>query len=235
MDKQLTEEQVKKLFAFCLKNEIYEYDLQIEIVDHLASSIEEQWKFDPQLSFGWALKNTLGKFDKNGLRKLERKIKKQLQRNFNGILWRYLLDFFKWPKLVITAAIFLTLFTVLNIAENNYRVLLFMSIPVSVFSLYYHYFLFPKKLDIKAGDHKTFMLLDYMELINKRIGAGVMLPYWIFIFSDGFVLRYSNAIWKEAVISIVLSVIAVLYYGYFFYLPQRIRDYFMKNYSQQAS
>jgi len=234
MYKKLTEEQVKKLFAYCLKYEIYEYDLQIEIIDHLASSIEDQWQKDPELSFGWALKNTLEKFGKNGLQKLERKLKKQLRRNFNLILWRYFLEYFRLPKILITAALFTVLFAVLRIAQNNYQVLLFITVPLSLFAFYYGYFYFPRKVDIKTANDKTFVLLDYLKNINTKVGVFIQSPFFALMFSSGNRLRYSNAIWEEIVISAVIALFLVFSYGHFFFLPNKIRAYFFKNYAEHA-
>lgn len=234
MHKKLTEEQITKLFAFCRKKEIYAYDLQIEIVDHLASSIEEQWQENPELSFGWALKNATQKFGKNGLKHLEHKIRRQLHRNFNLILWKYFLQYFRWPKLVITVALFLSIFTLLRITPNNHLVIMAIAGSISVFSIYYHYFVFPRKLDIIPPAQKQFEILDYLKNINAKMGSVVQLPFLALLFSKHLVLQHSNVIWKEATISLIFSILIVLLYGHFFFLPQKIREYFYKNYLEIA-
>lgn len=234
MYKKLTEEQVTKLYAFCLKNEIYAYDLQIEIVDHLASSIEEQWQQNRELSFGWALKNATKKFGKFGFKILEHKIRRQLHRNFNFILWKYFLQYFRWPKMVVTFALFLSIFTLLRITPNNHWVIMAIAGSISVFSIYYHYFVFPKKLDIIPPLQKQFEILDYLKNINAKMGSVVQLPFLAFLFSKHLVLQHSNVIWKEATISLIFSILIVLLYGHFFFLPQKIREYFYRNYSEIA-
>ena len=235
MFKKLTEEQVRKLYAFCLKSEVYEYDLQIEIVDHLASSIEEQWQNNPNLSFGWALKNALKKFGKNGLQKLERKVKKQLQRNFRIILWNYFFEFLKLPKIILTGVFSLSLYTIFQLAPNNTTVLYFITIPAALFSFYYHYYIFPRKIAIHSDGNRTFILLDYLNNVNKKIRFFVQLPYWVLLFSNELSLRNSNIWWKEALISFLLACLVVLFYGYFYYLPDKIRGYFFRNYLENSN
>ena len=234
MHKKLTEEQVTKLFAFCLKNEINACDLQIEIVDHLASAIEDQWRNNPELSFGWALKNALEKFGKSGLKQLEHKIRRQLHRNFNLILWKYFLQYFRWPKLIITVALFFSVFTLLRITTNNHWVIMAIAVFISGFSIYYHYFVFPRKLDIIPPSQKQFEILDYLKNINAKMGSVVQLPFLAMILSKNMVLQHSNVIWKEAIISLIFSILIVLLYGHFFFLPQKIREYFYTNYSEIA-
>jgi hypothetical protein len=51
----LNKEQVDHLFAFCNKHYVQHYDLQIELVDHLANAVEEKMAIDSQLSFEEAL------------------------------------------------------------------------------------------------------------------------------------------------------------------------------------
>ncbi len=235
MDKKLTEEQVTKLFAFCLKNEIYAYDLQIEIVDHLASSIEDQWLKNPDLSFGWALKNATQKFGKYGLKQLERKVKRQLRRNFNLILWDYFLQYFRWPKLIITSALFLSILTLLRITLNNHWVIMTIAVSISIFSIYYHYFVFPKKLDIIPPAQKQFEILDYLKNINAKIGGIIQLPFWFLTFSKEMNMRSLNTLKMEILISILFSLLLVFLYGHFFFLPQKIREYFYRNYFEIAT
>ncbi len=69
MSRKITKEENEKLFEFCKRHYVYHYDLQIELVDHLASAIEEQWKTDSELGFDEALKKSFGKFGISGFSK----------------------------------------------------------------------------------------------------------------------------------------------------------------------
>ena len=40
MSRQISQEESNKLFQFCHRHFVYHYDVQVELVDHLASSIE---------------------------------------------------------------------------------------------------------------------------------------------------------------------------------------------------
>jgi hypothetical protein len=42
----LNQEQIEALFRFCEKKSVRYYDLQVELVDHLAERIEEEMKAD---------------------------------------------------------------------------------------------------------------------------------------------------------------------------------------------
>lgn len=44
MNRTVTQQETEELFKFCREHYVYHYDLQVELVDQLASSIEEQWE-----------------------------------------------------------------------------------------------------------------------------------------------------------------------------------------------
>lgn len=51
----LTKEQIESLFTFCEKHFVKYYEVQLELVDHLANAIELKMADDPNLSFEEAL------------------------------------------------------------------------------------------------------------------------------------------------------------------------------------
>lgn len=48
---KLSGEQIQELYKFTRKHFVIHYDLQTELVDHLANGIEEQWREYPERSF----------------------------------------------------------------------------------------------------------------------------------------------------------------------------------------
>ena len=48
---KLTASQIDNLFKFTCKHYVYHYDVQSELVDHLANDIESIWQETPNLSF----------------------------------------------------------------------------------------------------------------------------------------------------------------------------------------
>ena len=48
---KVTPSQLQDLYAFTRNHYVYHYDLQTELVDHLANDIETIWQENPKLSF----------------------------------------------------------------------------------------------------------------------------------------------------------------------------------------
>ncbi|WP_447639740.1 MULTISPECIES: hypothetical protein [Chitinophagaceae] len=96
--KTLNTEQIEILFQFCQKHSVRYYDVQVELVDHLASSIETKMETNPNISFDDALKEEYKNFGITGfgryLSDKETQVKKQLARERRKMF----LDFLTPPQ-----------------------------------------------------------------------------------------------------------------------------------------
>ena len=59
---KLNPSQIDRLFTFTRQHYVEYYDLQTELVDHLAHAIEAEWEQNPQFSFEEVLNNEFKKF-----------------------------------------------------------------------------------------------------------------------------------------------------------------------------
>ncbi len=80
---KLSTEQVERLYAFTRQHYVEYYDLQTELVDHLANAIEEQWLENPKLSFDAALQIEFKKFGVFGFMEVVEKRKVALNKKYN--------------------------------------------------------------------------------------------------------------------------------------------------------
>lgn len=105
--KQLTTEQIDALFVFTKKHYVEFYDVQVELVDHLANAIEEQWKENQKLSFDEALQTEFKKFGIFGFTGLVEQKQAELHKYYNKMLWNEMRSFISIPKVVVTLALYL--------------------------------------------------------------------------------------------------------------------------------
>lgn len=66
----LTEEQINRLYKFCVQHYVRYYDVQIELVDHLANAIEARMEADKKLDFETALNSVYAGFGMMGFSKI---------------------------------------------------------------------------------------------------------------------------------------------------------------------
>lgn len=101
----LTNEQVQQLFQFCSRHYVQYYDVQTELVDHLGSAIEEKMGAEPGITFETALDQAFLSFGPRGFAPIvSQKIRTLQQRNRKEI-GRGMLDFFRWPAILLTAGL----------------------------------------------------------------------------------------------------------------------------------
>lgn len=108
--KKVSEEQIKELHLFTKRRFVEYYDVELELVDHLANGIEEQWRAYPELSFEEALQKEYKKFGVFGFVGMVENKQAELHNYYYKITLSALKSFFSIPKIVLTAAIFLLLY-----------------------------------------------------------------------------------------------------------------------------
>ena len=108
--RKITEVEINQLFDFTKKHYVEFYDVQVELVDHLANAIEDQWKTNPNISFEEALQIEFKKFGVFGFTGLVEQKQNELHKYYNKMLWSELLKVVSIPKVVVTIALYLAVF-----------------------------------------------------------------------------------------------------------------------------
>jgi len=132
---KLSQEQIDALFTFTKKHYVEFYDVQVELVDHLANAIEEQWKTNPNISFEEAFDIEFKKFGIFGFTGLVEQKQNELHKYYNKMLWKEIVKFLSIPKVVITILLYLSVFYTLK----NYGTLSEIIILVLLITLFTYF------------------------------------------------------------------------------------------------
>lgn len=108
----LSEEQIGELFAFCEKKYVRWYDVQVELVDHLAHAIEDRMAKDPSLGFESALRNVYEGFGIFGFSKIVSERMASVYQMNRKTYYESLKSHFRWPKIGLTILLTTILFIV---------------------------------------------------------------------------------------------------------------------------
>ena len=103
-NKQLSPEEVQKLFTFVESKYVRFEDLKYELVDHLGSSIEDLQSQDPTITFDQGLKETYSRFPITGFTNFVAEKQKALSRYWYRILFKHIIEYFKLPKIILLSA-----------------------------------------------------------------------------------------------------------------------------------
>lgn len=234
MNRTVTAEETNGLFKFCHDHFVYHYDLQVELVDHLASSIEEQWQNNPEISFDTALHATFRKFGITGFSKIKVQKQKELARKYNRVIWKYVLEFFSWPKIVMTAAFTLALSTVFKLVENDLWVLFPVFGSLTVFMLFYYFLIYPKKFKSTTANGKKFLLLEQLKRGQQFSFLAMQLAIQTPNLSRIFHLDKLQNDVGVFFVSLFIVLLTIMIFGEMFYVPTKIKEHFREQFPEFA-
>lgn len=108
----LTDEQIQELYAYCKRKNILYYDIQVEIVDHMANAIEEKMQADTSLGFKQALEQVHFSFGSFGLRDIVSSKTAAMRKKYGRIQRRLFYAYFTFPKILLAIMLLLGVITV---------------------------------------------------------------------------------------------------------------------------
>lgn len=231
-ERKLSPEEIDQLFAFCQKHYVPQYDLQIELVDHIASSIEEQWETNSSLSFQEGLKKSFGQFGIFGFSKIKKQKEKELRRKYSRLFIQYFIDFYRWPKALLTISLTILLFLLFRLTNDVKAVTVLLSGVICIFVICYHIFLFEKYFEIKTHPEKPFLLIEYLKGRQIMVSLAYQLTWVISKIISDLNANYSNHPEIEFAFAFFLTGFILLLYIYFFVVPQKIREHFTQQFPQ---
>jgi hypothetical protein len=249
----LTQEQIDNLFEFCEFHDVHYYDVQIELVDHFASSIEELWKTNPDLPFEEAvfqigeqfgvdplfhadynslLPSISGKqfIGESGFETIKNAKIYELRRKYERIQWKYIKEFFRLPKIILTITITLTLFCIFGITENDLK--LKASLIILVLYIVFLTVFYPKKFRLTLIPGKSFLLYDHFKAWRKSIISVGLFPLScssVFINGQKF---FTNCIFWELLSAFLITLFGIILVMITTYIPHRIKEDFIHEYPQ---
>ena len=158
MNSQLTKEQIDLLYKYVADREVEYFDVQVELVDHLASKIEDEVDQHPEKSVEEVMKQTLKMFKKRDLKQVVKEKEKQVGRLYRRYWMEGFKDFFIGSKIFFTIVLMGVLYIFLRKApielvkivnENILWPCISLGIVYSIF-IFFRNVMMPKKLSLTS-------------------------------------------------------------------------------------
>ncbi|WP_010251009.1 hypothetical protein [Myroides injenensis] len=136
--KKLTNQEIEVLHQFVQKHYVEYYDVEVELVDHLANGIEKQWEEDNQLPFEQALNIEFKKFGIFGFSEIVEKKEKQLSWYYYKELFKAIGNYFSSPKIICIVALLSMLFLIgIKFPNDSSQIYIAILIVISILHLGY--------------------------------------------------------------------------------------------------
>lgn len=221
-------DQIAELYRFTRKHYVEHYDLQTELVDHLAHGIEQQWRNDPSLDFQLALKLEFKKFGVFGFQEVIDQCRKAMAKRYRGIIWRYFKEWWSMPKLMATFAWLAIVFTVLRLLPHGdikFGVVAGVFMTFSIGMLYRAFELKRKK----EGAWRKWMLHD---MIYEQGLAVQMFLFPMHIWNLKWVNGYMDDLWAHGILALLIVVMALLLKICGYVIPSKSEELLAETYPE---
>ena len=227
---KLTETHIQGLYKFTRKHYVYFYDVQSELVDHLANDIEDIWQTQPNLSFQDARDTSFKKFGIFGFMDVIEAKQKQMNKRYGKILWRFFKEWFTLPKVVVTISLFLAIFSFLKITYSEYLLLGVLFILVTVDLI--------KQSKMKKKNKNKEKKKEKIFLLESMIGdtrQGFSVVAFVNIFNSiNFVKVPFNSLENHwlFLVSFISTLLLLLFYVTAYLIPQKAEELLIETYPE---
>lgn len=224
---KLTNQNIQDLYKFTRQHFVEHYDVQTELVDHLANDIEQIWEEKPNLTFREARDISFKKFGVFGFMNVVEEKQKQLSKKYFKILLRFVKDWFRLPKIIITMSIFLLSYSLLAFEVGQ---IIFMAtiIILAIGDLFLGFKLRKKAKNREKKNNKKWML-EEMIFTTASISA-------VLIVSN--ILQIINAVddvfsfWGKSLFSLLLTVTIIYSYITIIVIPKKAEELLEEHYPE---
>lgn len=173
MKKQLTQENIQELFSFVQSKYVRWQDVQFEIVDHLASAIEDLQENDPGISFNQGLKQVYSTFPITGFTNLVAAKEKAVYRYWWKRIGIFLIRFLKLPRIIFTLCLMMSIYVFLiSFPQISPKVLF------GLFIVYVVFLFFQKRKTTKLmqQNQKFLVVKSLLDISQVMLPVAITFP-----------------------------------------------------------
>ncbi len=225
---KLSQSQIQDLYAFTRKHFVEHYDLQTELVDHLANDIETMWQDQPKLSFEDARDRAFKKFGIFGFMEAIEEKQKAMNKRYMRYFWNELKQWFRVPQILATLSLFCIYYVSFSSAYMKELSVAFY-IAIAIWSIYKSIQLNRQFRRRKEKSSKKWLL---EEMIYKQAGGTTLVfmsqIYNVFIISD----RFSGNFTAILFFSIIFTLLTLIDYISFQLIPDKAEELLNETYPE---
>lgn len=227
---KLTETQIENLYKFTRQHYVYHYDVQTELVDHLANDIEEIWEEYPKITFEQARDKSFKKFGIFGFMDVIEAKQKQMNKRYWKIQLRFVKEWFTMPKLLTTILLFLCIYFLLQVQYSKFIILGSVLLAIIFESVY----LYKDRQAQKKKTEKKEKIFLLEAMISQTKGGFVSIAF-INIFN---VINLTKVEFSSLerhwllLIAFCTTVVMIMFYVTAYVIPQKAEELLHETYPE---
>lgn len=220
-------EEIEQLYQFTRKHYVEYYDVQTELVDHLASAMDENWEKEPELGFEDNLQREFRNFGVFGFSEVVEKKSRALEKRYFILIWREIKTLVGRPEgffgflFVFLGILFLLVFGTMEVMG----VLTLVFFGIVIFLMLRS----KRRLKQKKKLGQRIYLLEFLILNVGAYFSMIYIPFQLFYYSDlaGSEL-WQTEIWVRSLVALGFAMVVYISYICLFLLPRK-KDLILRN------
>lgn len=185
--RKVTPTEIERLYRFTREHYVEYYDLQTELVDHLATGIEQSWAKQPHLSFEEGLHKEFKKFGVYGFSDIIEKHQRTMGKRYARLIWEEAKAQLGRPKLAFLFILLIVSTTYLLQREVTFYVFMGLFLSIGIYSMIKAY-----QFQKKKKTHNKVYLLEAALLQSGNYGLAAVLPIFIFNMLNTVQLQFTE-------------------------------------------
>ncbi|MCB0475445.1 MAG: hypothetical protein KDC69_07205 [Flavobacteriaceae bacterium] len=222
---KLTKKNIDRLYQFTRQHYVEWYDLQTELVDHLANDIEAIVNENPSLTFEEALQRSFKKFGVFGFSEVVEKRTTALSRKYWKLVFKYIKEYFRVPKIALTLFLIATYYTVFTLMPDK---IIFIAISLGALSIIPFFFGIKIFLENKRIQKKTGKKYLYQNIVSTLGGLLFVPQLFIQLTSFSKYVEWTTTI--RILFSFAVILFSILFYVAIKIIPKKLAENFTKQY-----
>lgn len=217
-EKELNPEEIQQLFDFLQSKYVRYKDVQYELVDHLASGIEEKQRADKNLNFESALREVYAGFPVTGFNDFLTERTTALTKYFQHKLWNYMKDYLKLPKIIISIIVYCTFFQLFS-TFHSYSIIVSFVILNVIFGVSLH----RQGLRKTTRNNSNYLVLaTYSNVITSAMFFFFNIPVYQIIFTLPENIQLAPI--ALHMFAIIFSMTAFYIHAFIFVFPNMLKE-----------
>lgn len=229
---KLSTQQIEELYAFTRQHFVEWYDLQSELVDHLANAIEQEWEQNPSRTFEEILSNEFKKFGIFGFMDVVEERQKFLNKKYTLLIWGYYKEFFGLPKIILTVALVYGMHTInqLIVDQDIFSTVVFLFFFISIVLV------LKKRYDFKQKAKQSGMKWLFEDIMLNRVSFLLFfLPSTVINVINAFQNNFEPSKWSLILGEIAFVLVGLLVFIQLVIVPKRVAEDLAKTYPEYYS
>lgn len=225
---KLTESQIESLYQFTRQHYVEYYDVQVELVDHLANDIEQIWEQQPGLSFNDARDKSFKKFGVFGFMNVVESKEAQMAKKYFKLVLKFAKEWLSLPKIILTL---LLLFGFYQLQKFTFGYEIYIGVFLLVIVAQF-FMLFNNSRKLKQNQKQTQKKWLFEHVLSIQ-GYGNTAFIYIYFF------RISNAEeffamgdFKRVYTALLITGFLIISYITLVVIPKKAKELLIQNYPE---